>query len=96
LGEGVADWLRLDLPRLAGRIMVDGEARGEGVAGDLLGDPMNSLAWLAGSAVATAFGGLRTGQVIMLGSVTPPIWLDGPAEVIVAFPPLPEVRLRLL
>jgi 2-keto-4-pentenoate hydratase len=96
LGEGVADWRRLDLPRLAGRIMVDGEARGEGVAGDLLGDPMNSLAWLAGSAVATAFGGLRTGQVIMLGSVTPPIWLDGPAEVIVAFPPLPEVRLRLL
>lgn len=96
LGEGVSDWRGLDMERLAGRITVEGQTRGEGLACDLLGHPMNSLAWLAGSDVAAAFGGLRAGQVIMLGSVTPPIWLDGPAEVIVAFPPLPEVRLRLL
>lgn len=96
VGDDMADWRGLDLPRLAGRITVAGETRGEGLAGDLLGDPMNCLAWLAGSAVAAAFGGLRAGQVIMLGSVTPPIWLDGPADVTVSFPPLPEVRLRLL
>ena len=95
LGKGRADWRGLDLARLAGRITVDGSVRGEGADGDLLGHPMNCLAWLAASEVAAAFGGLRAGQVIMLGSVTPPIWLDGPAEVVVAFPPLDPVRLRL-
>ncbi len=96
LADGVSDWRGLDMERLAGRITVDRETRGEGLARDLLGHPMNCLAWLAGSEVAAVFGGLRAGQVVMLGSVTPPIWLDGPGEVIVAFPPLPEVRLRLL
>jgi len=95
LGAGFAGWRGLDLGHLAGWITVDGEKRGEGVGCDLLGHPMNCLAWLASSEVAAAFGGLRAGQVIMLGSVTPPIWLDGPAAVVVAFPPLAEVRLRL-
>jgi len=31
----------------------------------------------------------------MLGSVTPPVWLNGPATVTVSFPPLPEVTVRL-
>ncbi|MEO8716042.1 MAG: fumarylacetoacetate hydrolase family protein [Acetobacteraceae bacterium] len=95
LGAGMADWRGLDLVGLAGQISVDGEPRGGGVAGDLLGHPMNCLAWLAASEVAAAFGGLRAGQVVMLGSVTPPIWLNGPADIVVAFPPLGEVRLRL-
>ena len=67
----------------------------EGITSDLLGHPLNGLAWLAGSAEAAAFGGLRAGQIIMLGSVTPPVWLTGPALVTVAFPPLPAVTVRL-
>jgi 2-keto-4-pentenoate hydratase len=55
---------------------------------------MAALAWLAASEVARAFGGLRAGQVIMLGSVTPPIWLDAPCAVSVAFDGMPEVRLQ--
>ena len=86
-------WRDLDIPRLAGRITIDGTERGHGMAADLLGHPLNSLAWLAGSEVAAAFGGLRAGQVVLLGSVTPPIWLDGPGAVVVSFPPLPEVRV---
>ena len=62
---------------------------------DLLGHPLNALALLAGSPVATAFGGLRAGQVVMLGSVTPPVWLDAPAEVSVVFEGLPAVSVRL-
>ena len=96
LGEPFAAWRELDLRTLAGRITVDGAVRGEGVGGELLGDPMQALAWLAGSAEAAAFGGLRAGQVVMLGSVTPPIWLDGPARIEVQFPPLPPVVLSLV
>ncbi len=96
LGPPFGDWRKLDLPRLPGRITIDGVSAGEGRGGDLLGHPMACLAWLAGSDVAAAFGGLRAGQVVMLGSVTPPIWLDRPATVRVSFPPLPEVTLDLL
>ena len=74
---------------------VPGADLGEGVGADLLGHPLNSLVWLAGSSVAAAFDGLQAGQVILLGSVTPPIWLTGPASVTVEFPPLPPVQVRL-
>lgn len=97
LGDpGLDDWRTLDVAALRGRLVVDGHQRDEGVAADLLGHPMNSLAWLAGSSVAVAFGGLRAGQVIMLGSVTPPLWLSGPASVTVEFAPLPPVQVQLI
>jgi len=95
LGIPFPDWRKQDLAALPGRITVDGEERAHGVGGDLLGHPMQALAWLAGSGVAAAFGGLRAGQVVMLGSVTPPIWMDRPGEVTVAFPPLATVTLSL-
>ena len=96
LGEpGTEDWRSLDIATLRGRLVVDGHARDEGVGADLMGHPLNCLAWLAGSSVAAAFGGLKAGQVVLLGSVTPPVWLTGPASVTVDFSPLPPVQLRL-
>lgn len=91
---GGIDWRELDIPELVGRMSIDGEMKLEGKAGDLLGHPMNCLAWLAASPVAAAFGGLKAGQVVMLGSVTPPIWLPGPCRVTVDFPPLPVVEVQ--
>ncbi|MDR3534154.1 MAG: hypothetical protein P4L90_26765 [Rhodopila sp.] len=93
--QGGADWRGLDIGALRGRISLDDGTADEGVTTDLLGHPLNGLAWLAGSAEAAAFGGLKAGQVVMLGSVTPPVWLTGPATVTVAFPPLPVVTVRL-
>jgi 2-keto-4-pentenoate hydratase len=93
--QGDVDWRRLDIGTLRGRISLDDGSGDEGVTTDLLGHPLNGLAWLAGSSVAAAFGGLKAGQVIMLGSVTPPVWLAGPATVTVEFPPLPAVTVRL-
>jgi 2-keto-4-pentenoate hydratase len=54
---------------------------------------MEALAWLAGSDCALEFGGLKAGQVVFLGSVTPPIWLDGPCDVLVEFDTLGKVAL---
>ena len=96
LGEpGVGDWQKLDIGTLRGRLIVDGQQRDEGVGADLMGDPMNCLAWLAASSVAEVFGGLKAGQVVMLGSVVPVIWLTGPASVTVDFSPLPPVQVTL-
>lgn len=95
LGTPAPDWALRDLLGLPGRIRVDGEERGHGVGGDLLGGPLQALAWLAGSPTVAAFGGLRAGQVIMLGSVTPPIWLERPGTIEVAFAGLAPVLLVL-
>jgi 2-keto-4-pentenoate hydratase len=89
------DWRGLEIGALRGRISLDDGSGDEGVTTDLLGHPLNALAWLAGSAEAVAFGGLKAGQVVMLGSVTPPMWLSGPATITVSFPPLPAVTVRL-
>ena len=96
LGAPLADWRTLDLEAIGGEIEVDGVIVGRGRGADLLGHPMNALAWLAGSAEVAAFGGLRAGQIVMLGSVTPPIWLDGPAHVVVRFGSLEPVSLMLV
>jgi 2-keto-4-pentenoate hydratase len=96
IGDGhEVDWRAVDIGALRGRISLDNGTTDEGVTSDLLGHPLNGLAWLAGSAEAEAFGGLKAGQVIMLGSVTPPVWLSGPAFATVWFPPLPKVTVRL-
>jgi 2-keto-4-pentenoate hydratase len=89
------DWRALDIGALRGHIRLDDGSGDEGITADLLGHPLNALAWLAGSPEAAAFGGLKAGQVVMLGSVTPPVWLTGPAVVTVTFPPLPAVTVRL-
>ena len=96
LGQPSDAWRGLDLEALHGSLSVDGAARGEGFGRELLGGPFEALAWLAGSAEAAAFGGLRAGQVVMLGSVCPTVWLDGPGRVSVSFPPLGTVGVSLL
>ncbi|TPG57441.1 sulfate adenylyltransferase [Roseomonas nepalensis] len=93
-GAPASGWPGLDLPGALGRVLVDGEERGRGLGEALLGHPLDALAWLAGSPLAGLFGGLRAGQVVFLGSVTPPIWLDGPCEVRVSFDLLGEVSAR--
>jgi len=95
IGAAEANWRGLDLAAIEGRILVNQAERGRGKGAELMGDPMAALAWLAGSRLAAHFGGLKAGQVVMLGSVTPPIWLLGPAAVEVSFPPLPPVFLTL-
>ncbi len=95
LGEPFADWRSLDLETIIGELTLDGASAGTGRGADLLGHPMQALAWLAGSAEAAAFGGLRAGQIVMLGSVTPPFWLERPVDITVRFGPLEPARLTL-
>jgi 2-keto-4-pentenoate hydratase len=90
-----ADWRAIDLEAIPGRFLVDGVERSAGFGRDLLGHPLAALAWLAASPEVAAFGGLKAGQVVMLGSVTPPIWLDGPCQVVADFAGLPPASLHL-
>lgn len=82
------------LREIAGGMRIDGALFGEGRGADLLGDPLDVLRWLAASGAASAFGGLKAGQVVLCGSVTPPAWLAGPGLVEVAFAELGAVTVR--
>lgn len=93
IGAPDTEWEKLNLKTIKGSIFIDEGERGTGHGADLMGDPLAALVWLAGSSYAAAFGGLRAGQVILLGSVTDPVWLTAPAKVRVSFPPLSPVHL---
>jgi 2-keto-4-pentenoate hydratase len=96
IGAPAAGWREADLAAVRGVFQVGGQVVAEGHGRELLGHPLEALAWLAGSGAAREFGGLRAGQVVWLGSVTLPVWLEAPGEVVAAFEGLGEARLHLV
>jgi len=68
IGAPVADWRRLDLAMLRGECRINGRTVGSGIGGDVMGHPLNALAWLADK-LAAAGTPLRRGQVVMTGSI---------------------------
>ena len=70
LGAPVADWRRLDLAAAIGRLTINGREIGRGKGGDVMGNPLNALAWLA-DALAAAGRPLKRGMVVLTGSMVP-------------------------
>jgi 2-keto-4-pentenoate hydratase len=68
LGQRRADWRALELGALHGRVFCDDVAVGEGHGRDLMGHPLDALAWLAGYAGARGHT-MRRGEVAILGSM---------------------------
>lgn len=57
-----------DLDALTGRLFIDDRAAGEGSGRDVLGHPLNALAWLAQHCAGRGTP-LRAGQIVMTGSM---------------------------
>ena len=70
LGQPVSDWRRLDLAKLGARLTINGREIGHGKGGDVMGNPLNALAWLADK-LATAGTPLKRGMIVMTGSMVP-------------------------
>ena len=70
LGEPVADWRRLDLTALSAQLTINGREIGRGRGSDVLGNPLNALAWLADK-LAGAGTPLKRGMIVMTGSMVP-------------------------
>lgn len=75
LGPETQDWRALDLPDLAGRMHLNGEVVGEGHGRDVLGHPLDAVAWLADN-LAMRGQTLRAGQVVLTGSVVKTHFLE--------------------
>ena len=70
IGAPVSDWRRLDLAQLTARLSINGREIGTGKGGDVMGNPLNALAWLA-EARAAAGTPLKRGEIVMTGSMVP-------------------------
>ncbi len=92
LGEPMElDPLRLD--RVAAAMSVDGAEVGAGVGADILGHPLEALAWLAGQRAARGVP-IRAGEFVTLGSLVATNWVDAGVEVRVENDALGQVHVR--
>ena len=71
-GATVDDWRSLDLPNCAVRHLVDGEEIAASNGANVLGNPLNSLAWLANH-LADRGHEMKAGHWITTGAATGPI-----------------------
>jgi 2-keto-4-pentenoate hydratase len=95
LGEPLAEWQRLDLARLEGKLFINGEEKGRGLGGDVMGHPLNALSWLAGK-LAEAGTPLKRGMVVMTGSIVATRYPIAGDRVEVAISGLGSAALELL
>jgi 2-keto-4-pentenoate hydratase len=70
LGDPVTDWRRVDLAAATARLTINGREIGQGRGGDVMGNPLNALTWLANK-LAAAGTPLTADMVVMTGSMVP-------------------------
>ena len=68
LGERRTDWREVDLGAIRGDVIIDRQFVGSGVGADLMGHPLDALAWLADCAYRRGLT-MRKGDVAILGSL---------------------------
>jgi len=68
LGAPVREWHRMDLAALRGVASINGKGAGEGHGRDVMGHPLDALAWLANNLAARGLG-LWRGDVVITGSL---------------------------
>jgi 2-keto-4-pentenoate hydratase len=74
-GAAVLDWRDIDLPATAGRTSVNGAWVETGRGREVLGNPLEAVVWLANK-LARRRTGLKAGQIVLTGSMTPVHWID--------------------
>ncbi len=75
LGAPVQNWRELDLACVGGRMAINGSDVGSGRGGDVLGHPLEALAWLA-NGLASRGRTLAAGAFVLLGSVVETRWVE--------------------
>ena len=70
VGAPVSDWRRLDLAAVTARLTINGREIGTGRGGDVMGNPLHALAWLADKRAAQG-APLKRGTIVMTGSMVP-------------------------
>jgi 2-keto-4-pentenoate hydratase len=83
-----------DPVELTGVTLVNGVNMGRGKGSDVMGHPLNALAWLANSLVSRGQS-LRAGEIVLLGGLGKPLWLDEGDVAVVEIERLGRVEVTL-
>ena len=94
LGEPVSDWRGIYLAGCRGYMTINGELVGEGVGSDVMGHPLEPLAWLA-NALAAHGQELKAGMVVITGSIVSPKWLKPGDSATIGIEGLGEATLSV-
>ena len=92
-GAAVEQWKDLDLTACAVRHLVDGEEIAASSGANVLGNPLNSLVWLADHLAGRGYE-MKAGQWITTGAATGPIPAPVGSTVTADFGPLGRVEVR--
>lgn len=93
-GEPVRDWRGLDLAAARGAVLVNGELVGEGRGSDVMGHPLEPLAWLANELAAQGKA-LAKGDIVLTGSFAAPAALNPGDSASISIDGLGEARLSV-
>ncbi len=77
IGTEIKDWKTLDYVNVKGRSEHEGKELAAGPGANVMGGALISLAWLANRLIANGKH-LKSGDIILTGSVHPPQFLPGP------------------
>ncbi|MCG8507971.1 MAG: fumarylacetoacetate hydrolase family protein, partial [Rhodospirillales bacterium] len=94
LGRPVKNWRNLDLPNLSGEMRKNGDVVGKGSGGDIMGHPLDALAWIANRWARRGIT-LFSGTFVLLGSLVQTHWLHPGDSVTISLESLGEVELRV-
>jgi 2-oxo-3-hexenedioate decarboxylase/2-keto-4-pentenoate hydratase len=83
----------LDHAALRGTTRINGTEVGRGTGADVLGHPLDALAWLA-NLLAARGPGLRAGEFVSTGSVVETKWMARGDDAVVEVEGLGTVRAR--
>ena len=94
LGEPVSDWRGIHLAGCRGYMKINDELVGEGVGSDVMGHPLEPLAWLA-NALAGHGKELKAGMVVITGSIVSPKWLKSGDSALIEIEGLGQAELSV-
>ncbi len=93
LGAPVRDWRKRDIAKLRCELFINGASISFGFGGDVMGHPLNVLAWLANSLVARGRE-LHAGEFVLTGSSVQTYWCQPGDEVRVEIEALGTAEMR--
>ena len=94
LGPELGDWQSLDLENARGAMTINGEPAGDGYGRDVLGHPLDALAWLANT-LAGRGKELESGMLVMTGSIVSTKFLNPGDEAAFTFEGLGDIRINV-
>lgn len=93
LGPPMSDWQNLDLTAVNATMSINGRSVGSGTGRDILGHPLEALAWLANNRNGRGRP-LNEGEVVILGSLVQTNWVQAGDLVEVANDPFGRVAVE--